>query len=192
MIGRKFSRLTVIEQIGTRDGKRIWRCMCDCGNTVMPATGDITSGNTKSCGCLKRDMSTKHGQHKTRTYTIWQAMLNRCRQGQHKKYYRHITVCERWKQFANFLADMGDAPEGLTLDRADNNLGYSPENCRWVDRKIQARNTRRRKEYAYMGQLKSLIEWSETLNINYEMLRGRIRRGVDFDRAISNTYRRSA
>lgn len=186
MIGERFTRLVVIERLGTtRSQKRLWRCRCDCGNDVSAATGSLRSGNTKSCGCLKLDQLTRHGQHETRTYRIWQAMLNRCRQDQFKKYYDKITICERWNEFANFLADMGPAPDGLSIDRKDNTRGYEPENCRWATQTEQVRNTRRRTEYEHNGQRRSLIEWAEELGISHERLRGRIRRGWRFEDAIA-------
>lgn len=185
MIGEQFGRLTVTEAAGVRNQKRLWRCMCACGSAVVVATGSLRSGNTQSCGCLKISKQTIHGGSKTRTYRIWQAMLNRCRQEQHAQYYGDLTVCDRWHDFSNFLADMGDAPPGLSIDREDNGLGYSPENCRWATQTEQTRNTRRRVEYEHQAQRKSLIEWSESLGIKHERLRGRLRRGWSFEDAIA-------
>ena len=184
MIGEKFARLTVVAERGIRNHKRMWECRCECGGVTVAATGQLRSGGTKSCGCLKRDIQTKHGMWKSRTYSIWNAMLNRCRQAQHKKYYADIGICERWRQFENFLTDMGEAPEGMSIDRIDNAKGYSPDNCRWATQRTQVRNTRRRTEYEYKGERKSLIEWAETLGMSFEMLRGRIRRGWSFHDAI--------
>lgn len=185
MIGERFTRLRVSKLVGTRNYKRIWKCICDCGNTVQVATGQLRSGRTKSCGCLKLDMLTKHGQYKTRTYSIWRAMLNRCHLKQHRKYYSKVRVTKRWLNFSNFHADMGDAPDGLTLDRIDNNGNYEPGNCRWATRTIQLRNTRRRIEYEFNGKRRSLMEWAEVKGMSYERLRGRIRRGWSFEHALT-------
>jgi hypothetical protein len=125
----------------------------------------------------------------SRTYGIWMAMRNRCNRPSHNKYSyyggRGIKVCERWNDFAVFLADMGEAPDSLTLDRIDNDAGYSPQNCRWASSREQARHTRRRTEYEHDGERRSLIEWAETLNVSHELLRGRIRRGWRFVDAIA-------
>jgi hypothetical protein len=149
------------------------------------ATGSLRSGNTRSCGCLKLDLQTKHGACKTRTYRIWQAMHNRCRQQQHEKYYSHISVDPRWSDYTTFLADMGEAPPRGTLDRVNNSGGYTPGNCRWATQAQQTRNTRRRVEYAYDGISMSLIEWAEYLGVSHDLLRGRIRRGWSFEDAIA-------
>lgn len=185
LVGHRFGRLMVVAPDSVRNYKQMWRCQCDCGNFIRAATGQLRSGNSKSCGCLKQNLQTKHGQYRTRTYRIWQAMLNRCRQTQYEKYYGHLSVCERWKEFEHFLADMGHAPDTLTLDRIDNSKGYEPANCRWATPTIQARNTRRRKEYEFDGKHMSLIEWAEFLGVKHELLRGRIRRGWEFKDAIA-------
>jgi len=183
--GERYGRLTVLRQVGVKNEKRVWDCKCDCGTVIQATTGSLRSGNTKSCGCLRMENRTKHGQHKTRTYMCWMAMRNRCKLKQFAKYYGDKSVCTRWDSFEAFLADMGHAPDGMTLDRIDNAKGYEPGNCRWASRTIQVRNTRRRREYEHAGQRKSLIEWAEALGISHEMLRGRIRRGWEFDDAIS-------
>lgn len=189
MIGERFERLVVSARAGTRSAKRMWFCVCDCGLTVTVSTGDLRSGNSRSCGCLKREQSTTHGQHGSRTYAIWQAMHNRCRNPSHQAYPyyggRGIAVCERWADFGNFIADMGGAPDGLTIDRIDNERGYEADNCRWATRKAQVRHTRRRTEYEHGGTRRSLIEWAETLGVSHELLRGRLRRGWSFEDAIA-------
>ncbi len=185
MTDERFGSLRVIKLIGSdKHSKRIWQCHCDCGNVVIVPTGDLRSGHTKSCGCLKVSRMRTHGMHNTRTYRIWRAMLNRSRQQQYAKYYSEISVCERWTRFEDFLEDMGDAPDGLSIDRIDNSLGYSPSNCRWATQKQQTRNTRRRKEYELNGKRMSLIEWSEHLGVSHELLRGRVRRGWRFQDAV--------
>ena len=186
MIGQTFDRLTVVSFAGVRTQKRLWSCLCSCGRQVIVSTGHLRSGNSRSCGCLRTDIHTNHGMHGTRTYRIWQAMLNRCRQNQHKKYYDGISVCQQWaSSFDAFFKDMGEAPSGMSIDREDNMRGYEPENCRWATQTQQVRNTRRRKEYAHGGQSHSLIEWAEIVGVPFERLRGRIRKGWRFEDAIA-------
>jgi hypothetical protein len=186
MIGERYNRLTVLKQVGVSSTqKKMWLCRCECGAETITSTGSLRSGNTKSCGCLNDELRTKHGMHETRVYRLWNAMLNRTRQEQHKEYYLHVTVCNEWLSFEAFYRDMGSPPAGMTLDRIKNNEGYYPGNCRWATQTQQMRNTRRRKDFEMNGERKSLIEWAESKGINFERLRGRIRRGWRFEDAIT-------
>lgn len=119
-------------------------CRCSCGTVKLVRTNNLNAGVTKSCGCLKCDTVRKHGMSRSRTYKCWENMWSRVSGWQpacaHRYVTRGITVCERWKKFENFLADMGEAPTGLTLDRMDNDRGYSKANCRWATRKEQTAN----------------------------------------------------
>ena len=165
LTGQRFGRLVVRAKAGRRDGYVLWSCDCDCGTRrVLVRTGNLTNrAQTTSCGCVKRERlaalaskrleaNTKHGHagrgKTSRAYHVWHDMRARCTNpsDQAYKYYggRGITVCERWlESFENFLADMGEPPVGLTLDRKNNDGNYEPRNCRWVTRKEQAANKRR-------------------------------------------------
>jgi hypothetical protein len=153
--GQKFERLLAIEPI--RGGKKIkWRCLCDCGNERLIDGAKLRNGESRSCGCLQKELQSsriaqsnlRHGHNKkgqqTKTHKSWVAMLHRCRGQNYSDYYRYggrgITVCERWHLFENFLADMGERPEGKTLDRIDVYGNYTPENCRWATLSEQQRN----------------------------------------------------
>jgi hypothetical protein len=152
MIGKTFGRLTVIGESERRFGNRVLRCICSCGGEITAQYGNLTSGATKSCGCLRRETVTRknlrHGRAKTRTYKIWKDIKRRCRSPKSSgwKDYggRGIVMCARWSgSFGAFLFDMGECPAGWTIDRADVNSGYEPGNCRWLPRSKQTANQRK-------------------------------------------------
>jgi hypothetical protein len=150
--------------VGKRPTMRIvWLCLCDCGNLANISMSALRSGNTKSCGCLRIERGVRlgtgqtntlrHGHSssifRTRTYQSWRGMINRCTSPSCNgyKYYggQGIKICERWGKFENFLADMGERPEGKTIDRFPDPYGnYEPENCRWATYKEQNANQRKR------------------------------------------------
>lgn len=187
IIGQKFGRLTVIKECKERDKykKRIYECQCDCGNITYVTGCNLRNGNTKSCGCLKhKGYTIKHGQSHTRLYYTWRNMKSRCYNKNNKRYKdwggRGIVVCDEWlDNFQAFYSwSMSNGYKlGLTIDRIDNNKGYSPENCRWVDIKTQCNNTNRNVYLTYNGKTQTMKQWSEELNISYNTIICRHRKG---------------
>jgi len=196
LAGQVFERLTVLGKSDRRDKSRVilWRCLCECGNEIVARAASLKSGRVRSCGCWARERVTTHGMTNTPTYKSWRSMLGRCRNPNDPAYHnyggRGITVCERWNQFENFLADMGEMPEGLTIERGDNNAGYSPTNCVWATRTTQARNTRFNRMITFQGVTLCMKEWSERLGIPYVTLYTRFAAGWSIERALSTPVQR--
>lgn len=156
LTGQKFGRLAVhCEDLTNTTKNRRWICECDCGKTTRAYGIHLRRRATKSCGCLRSEMIRNRvyeirdlGRLFPRAYMSWKSMLQRCRNPRHKayKYYggRGIKASRRWNKFKNFLADMGDRPVGLTLDRVFNDGNYERSNCRWATRQQQATNRKPR------------------------------------------------
>jgi hypothetical protein len=181
---RVFGRLTVVSEgpryvLGDGPGKRRWICRCKCGNEALILQGSLTSGRTTSCGCLQRT----HGMSRTRLYRIWLHMRERCSnpKADSYPYYggRGIVVCQRWQRsFAAFLADMGSSyRDGVSIDRIDNALGYSRENCRWVSPQSQANNRRTNARLTLRGETHSIAEWARITGVADACIRSRLRMG---------------
>lgn len=175
--GTRFNMLVFIERRESIiDGgvtKSVGLFICDCGVEKEYRILDVKNGHTKSCGCIRKTCNISHGQaiggKLTKEYITWINMRKRCSNKNLKDYGgRGITVCDRWEEsFLNFYEDMGKAPnEAYSLDRIDNNKGYSVENCRWTDRKTQARNTRKNIKIDYLGESLTIGEWSERTGIH--------------------------
>ena len=179
LTGRKFVRWTVLGRANHNDAhnKPLWLSRCECGVVRFVTGGNLRSGISQSCGCLKSERSRvahfKHGHcdarngKVSRAYVCWQNMLARCRNPAGTGYSnygsRGIAVCERWHKFENFYADMGEPPDGLTLDRKDNDKGYSPENCKWSTRLEQAHNRRPPKQKARRSTLAEIEKYAVAL-----------------------------
>lgn len=154
--GRRFNKLVVISRNANRpNGDATWLCACDCGNKKIVVGRQIRHGGTKSCGCLlhKEPKSKTHGMFGTPTYSCWANMKARCTRVNHPAWKRYggrgITFCEEWRKFEGFLADMGEKPNTLTLDRIDNNGNYCAKNCRWATHTQQRLNQGPRSKHIF-------------------------------------------
>lgn len=170
--GQKFNRLTGVRP--TSRGRWIFRC--ECGSEIEAKAAAVKFGNTKSCGCLNldkiRERSTTHGMRNHPLYQLWAGMHARCKR--HPEYAgRGIKVCDRWQNFANFVADMGERPKGMTLDRKDVNGNYDPNNCRWATRLEQAENTTRNAYLECDGVKMTVSQWSRQLGVDQRTLNRR-------------------
>ncbi len=199
LTGQRFMRLVALRRVTSGPGIRVhkWECRCDCGTIRVVAASALRSGNSKSCGCLQREKAAisvrkhhprlrqllrKHGMANTPTHSVWSGMRGRCNRPKHKNYGdyggRGIRVCERWRKFENFLADMGERPTAKhTLERVNNDGNYEPTNCCWALRTTQSRNRRSNRMVTLDGATKCLAEWAEQYGIGYHIVYRRIERG---------------
>lgn len=183
LTGKKFGRLTVLNRVPSRSSNIKWLCVCDCGGSKEILSSNLVRGLTQSCGCLHKETIRKinltHGASKTRLFHIWMNMKARCTNPNSRSWGnyggRGIAICpdclKSFSSFANW-ANSNGYREDLTIDRIDVNGNYEPQNCRWVSRQIQARNTRR--NVFYKG--KCIKEWAILLGISEKTINRRLRK----------------
>lgn len=184
LVGKRFNRLLVIkESLERKNGKVTWNCLCDCGNKILVTSSDLTTGNTKSCGCLSKENSKQinktHGLSKTKIYSIWLGMKSRCYNKANKRYSdwggRGIRVCKEWQTFEGFYKDMGKSyKNGLSIDRIDNDKGYEQSNCHWATKIEQQNNKRSNRYIKFNGKIKTLSQWSKDTGIKADTIQARI------------------
>lgn len=182
LTGQKFGRLSVLSYAGQRGRRRtMWKCQCDCGNVVEVEATHLRAGHTKSCGCITKEnarkMNYKNGLSNSRLNTSYRNMINRCyrKTGDMFRLYggRGIKVCDNWlpanNGFVNFCewAISNGYSDCLTLDRIDNNKGYSPGNCRWADKYQQANNRRNNYYLKIGGEIDTVGNWARKLDVSY-------------------------
>lgn len=185
--GSIFGRWAVGEESRRVGYKVFYSCTCSCGTTKEVERNQLGSGASKSCGCLRTEMvvarSTTHGNYSAPERRVYSSMMTRCYNTKYHEYHlyggRGITVSDDWKgNFAKFYEDMGFRPSPEhQLDRRDNSLGYSKENCHWVTRTENARNKRTTVKVMYLGEEKPLVEIAEILGIDYHALFYRFQKG---------------
>lgn len=186
LTGKQFGKLAVAEpaesraKYGTTVG--YWLCHCQCGNSVEVSAASLVSGNTTTCGCghgtriAGNRYRKTHGYTGSPTYVSWCGMKRRCADAANRPRYagRGITYAARWESFENFLADMGERPEGHTLDRIDNDGPYSPENCRWATGKTQGNNRGNNRWVTYKGRTQTVAEWAREIGVSTGALFNRL------------------
>lgn len=176
--GQTFGILTAVKYVGsTSEGRAKWEFSCGCGNTIIATTKSVKRKNGRtSCGCLNKSISHGHtrGGKPSKTYKSWHCMIQRCL-NQNNKFYPHyggrgITVCSRWlNSFSYFLEDMGEKPEGMSIERINNDDGYYPDNCKWATAREQILNKRfSRNSSGYRGVTKRRNKWVACITIRYE------------------------
>jgi len=198
---KTFDRLFV-EGIAPRKAKcghTYWYCRCECGNRKIVSGSNLRRGQVRSCGCLQKERTAaahrgktvykKHGhscqngqRQRTPEYSSWQHMRQRCNNPNtdcaHNYIERGIAICEEWSEFENFLRDMGPKPTPKhTLERKDNNKGYSKDNCVWATRAEQNRNYRRNRYFTAYGRTFVLTDWARLLGVCYATLKFHVNKG---------------
>lgn len=193
LVGKKFNRLKIVKLIkSSKFNKRKFLCKCDCGNTVEVVGSEVKSGHTKSCGCWNKEKrfgnkyAQSHGMKNTKFYYVWRGIKKRCllKTDPHYKSYgkRGIQVTTRWLKFENFRDDMYASylehikrfGKDTSIDRINNNAGYSKENCRWATGIEQQNNTRHNTWLTFNGETMTIAQWCRKLNIKITTLCMRI------------------
>lgn len=186
LTGKKFGLLTAIRLTEKKNNYGVfWELKCECGKTHEAQAYVLMSGRTRSCGCysrkIHREIKTTHGQTGTKLWRTWQGIIQRTTNQACKDYPRYgargITVCDKWRKFENFAEDMSPHPfGGKSIERINNDLGYSKENCRWATTTEQARNRRTNVFYECNGQSLTLSEWASRSGIPRDTLERRLKK----------------
>lgn len=201
MVGRRFGKLVAIAAMPTSKNRRMWTCLCDCGNTTVVLEANLKNGNTKSCGCLQKERTAannrariRHDMSGTPIYKVWLHIKDRCLNENNKdfKHYggRGVSIDECWKSdfqaFYSYVSKLSHFGEkGYSLDRIDNNGDYAPNNVRWATTKEQGNNRRTNRKVEAFGEKHTVAEWSEMTGIKYRTLMARLNRGFAIEEALT-------
>lgn len=196
--GFRSGRWVVVEfsHYGKRSGEIYWRCRCDCGAEKAVLWQSLRRGLSKSCGCYNvyvlrtrsQGRTRKHGMAYSATYRSWLAMKDRCMRPKHQAWHnyggRGIEVCQRWLRFKPFLRDMGERPNGTTLERLDTNGNYEPGNCVWATLEVQHSNKRTSRKLTIDGETLTMAQWARRVGIGETTIRERLGRGWSSEDAV--------
>jgi len=200
LTGMTFGKLTVISFVGTTPRHyAIWLVRCECGTTREIESRYLMAGQV-SCRCMMGAPTHGHtrgntrGKPRSKVYRTWCDMIRRCTQRNRRdfKYYggRDVTVCTRWRDFVNFLEDMGEPlSNDLSIDRIDNNGNYEPGNCRWATQAEQTSNSRHNRYLTFHGKTQCLAAWAREVGLSYGCLQKRIRLGWNTERILTTPSR---
>lgn len=183
--GMKFGRLTAIDISCKKSGTYRWNCICDCGSKLSICGSKLRGKHTRSCGCITR----KHGLSNDKTFMCWKSMKNRCYSKSFINYHnyggRGIIVCDRWMTFENFIEDMGERPEGMSLDRINSLCNYEVGNCRWATTIQQANNVRTNNIIEVFNRKQTLHQWAREYSIMPATLNKRLLLGWTTENALT-------
>lgn len=207
LTGQKFNRLTVIKYLGHQK----WLCKCICGNDCIVISQNLTTGHTKSCGCLQKEIASKiwsengkkyqklatikasiknrkykslpYDDNQKRIFRIWRLMIRRCEDKNSYCGKKGINVCREWLKFENFYnwAINNGYQNNLTIDRIDNDGNYEPNNCRWITLKAQQRNKSNNCFIIYNNEKHCITEWAEKAGISFKKLYYRYKTNKDMN-----------
>jgi hypothetical protein len=201
--GLRSGKLVAMKIVGKRGKQNLWECACDCGSITTAIATQIAKGTKTSCGCKRKEPrkprpdlvkrnkeNAIHGQTNSRTYSSWRALKFRCENKDNKDYPnyggRGIKVCDQWsKSFSEFLRDMGERPEGTSIDRIDPDGNYEPGNCRWASNKKQSNNKRCNVFVEYEGKTMTVTEWAKEYGLEVKTLLYRVKIGWDIETALT-------
>lgn len=200
LTGTRFGRLVVLERsedkmysCGTKEAQ--WLCICDCGKQTIVSRSNLKNGSTKSCGCLNYERICQRRVSDThkRILRILRGMKDRCYNPNYHSFSRYggrgITICDEWRNdsgtFEKWALEHGYSDE-LSIDRIDNDLGYSPENCRWVTKSIQQNNKSNNNYLEYGGQKRTVTEWANLIGVDRSTIVRRIKKGLPVEKVLEN------
>lgn len=196
LTNRRFGRLLVISYQGRIGENAHWECLCDCGNIRICTSGNLSRGNSKSCGCLRKDLIQQESLNtqESAEYRSWCNAKTRCTNPNARNWHRYggrgITMCQEWiNSFSSFLQYLGPKPsEKHSLDRIDNNKGYEPGNVRWATPKQQARNMVSNNSITFNGKTMCATDWTAELGLKKWTIVNRLKYGWSIERALSTPY----
>ncbi|NHC20304.1 hypothetical protein G6554_18845 [Bacillus sp. MM2020_4] len=191
LTGQRFGKLTVIQRSekNSKSGNAMWVCYCDCGNQAVVIGSHLRSGHTTSCGC-NRISEKSMGHSQERLYRIWNGMHNRCYDPKHDRYKwygnKGISICDKWHDYLTFRewALEHGYSNNLTIDRINPNGNYHPNNCQWVDMKIQANNRSNNRIIKYKGKNYTAIQLAETCNLLPHTVYNRLKLGWSVEQIV--------